>query len=108
MEQTNLLRKQVVMEGRKRRIMFLTFVFLGFIYLVISFIFGDLGLLKYSKLHNREALLEKQIKEIAKENAALRSEVKSLKGDPYYREKYAREEFGLAKPDEYIFRYDDR
>jgi cell division protein FtsB len=108
MEQTNLLRKQVVMENRKRRIIFLTFVFLGFTYLVISFVFGDLGLLTYSKLHDRKARLEKQITEIEKENAALRSEVKSLKGNPYYREKYAREEFGLAKPDEYIFRYDDR
>jgi cell division protein FtsB len=108
MEQTNLLRKQVIMENRKRRIVFLTFVFLGFMYLVISFVFGDLGLLTYSKLHDRKALLEKQVTDIEKENAALRSEVKSLKGNPFYREKYAREEFGLAKPDEYIFRYDDR
>jgi cell division protein FtsB len=108
MEQTNLLRKQVVMENRKRRIVFLTFVFLGFMYLVISFVFGDLGLLTYSRLDSRKTLLENQIKEIERENAALRSEVKSLKGNPFYREKYAREEFGLAKPDEYIFRYDDR
>jgi len=108
MEQTNLLRKQVMMESRKRRMMFLTFVFLLFMYLVVSFIFGDMGLLKYSELNKKRAFLEKQIKEIGKENSALRSEVKSLKEDPYYREKYAREEFGLAKPDEYIFRYDDR
>ena len=108
MSQTNLLRKQVIMEGRKRRIMFLTFVFLSFMYLVISFIFGDLGLLKYSELNKRKALLEKQVKDVEKENASLRSEVKSLKEDPYYREKHAREEFGLAKPDEYIFRYDGR
>jgi len=96
------------MENRKRRIVFLTFVFLGFMYLVISFVFGDLGLLKYSKLNSRKTLLENQIKKIERENAALRSEVKALKGNSFYREKYAREEFGLAKPDEYIFRYDDR
>jgi cell division protein FtsB len=97
-----------MMENRRKRIVFLTFVFLGFIYLAVSFIFGDMGLLKYSELNKRKVLLEKQIKEIDKENSALRSEVKLLKEDPYYKEKYAREEFGLARPDEYIFRYDDR
>jgi cell division protein FtsB len=108
MEQMNLLRKQVMMENRRRRIMFLTFFFLGFLYLAVSFIFGDMGLRKYSELNKRKVLLEKQIKEIEKENSALRSDVKLLKEDPYYREKYAREEFELARPDEYIFRYDDR
>jgi cell division protein FtsB len=67
-----------------------------------------MGLRKYSELNKRKVLLEKQIKEIEKENSALRSDVKLLKEDPYYREKYAREEFELARPDEYIFRYDDR
>jgi cell division protein FtsB len=108
MSSTNLLRKQVMMENRRRRIMFLTFFFLGFLYLAVSFIFGDMGLRKYSELNKRKVLLEKQIKEIEKENSALRSDVKLLKEDPYYREKYAREEFELARPDEYIFRYDDR
>ncbi len=108
MGQTNLLRKQVIMESRKRRIMFITFIFLGFLYLVLSFIFGDMSIMKYAELNKKKTLLEKQIKEIEKENTVLRSEVKSLKEDPYYREKYAREEFGLARPDEYIFRYDDR
>jgi cell division protein FtsB len=108
MSSTNLLRKQVMMENRRRRIMFLTFFFLGFLYLAVSFIFGDMGLRKYSELNKRKVLLEKQIKEIEKENSALRSDVKLLKEDPYYKEKYAREEFELARPDEYIFRYDDR
>lgn len=108
MSSTNLLRKQVMMENRRRRIMFLTFFFLGFLYLAVSFIFGDMGLRKYSELNKRKVFLEKQIKEIEKENSALRSDVKLLKEDPYYREKYAREEFELARPDEYIFRYDDR
>jgi cell division protein FtsB len=97
-----------MVENRRKRIMFLTFVLLGFLYLAVSFIFGDMGLLKHSELNKRKVLLEKQIKEIKKENSALKSEVKLLKEDPYYREKYAREEFGLARPDEYIFRYDDR
>lgn len=105
---TNLLRKQVVSEIKKRRLIFLTVILLGFIYLAISLIFGDMGLLKYVELNKKETHLERQIKELEKNNAILRSDVKSLKENPFYREKYAREEFGLARPDEYIFRYDDR
>jgi cell division protein FtsB len=40
------------------------------------------------------------------ENLQIRSQIKLLKEEPYFKEKYAREEFGLAKPDEYIFQYD--
>jgi len=108
MEETNLLRKQVMLENRRRRTIFLTVVFLSFICIAVSFIFGDMGLLKYSELNKKKVFLERQIKEIEKENSVLSFEVKSLKEDPYYKEKYAREEFGLARPDEYIFRYDDR
>ena len=36
----------------------------------------------------------------------LKLQLKSLKDDPFYREKLAREEYGLSKPDEYIFQYD--
>jgi len=104
----NLLRKQVVSENKKRRLIFFTVILLGFIYLAVSFIFGDMGLLKYSELNERKVHLEIQIKEIKRENRLLRSDVKSLKEDPFYKEKYAREEFELARPDDYIFRYDDR
>ncbi len=108
MGSTNLLRKQVVSESKKRRLIFSTVILLGFIYLAVSLIFGDMGLLKYSELNERKVHLEIQIKEIKRENRLLRSDVKSLKEDPFYKEKYAREEFELARPDDYIFRYDDR
>ncbi len=108
MSSTNLLRKQVISESKKRRLIFFTVILLGFIYLAISIIFGDMSLLKYSELNKRKVYLERHIKEIGRENKVLRSEVKSLKEDSFYKEKYAREEFGLARPDEYIFRYDDR
>jgi len=108
MGSSNLLRKQVVSEIRKRKLIFLTVFFLVFVYLVISLIFGDLGLLRYTELNKKKATLERQIKEMEKGNKQLNSEVQLLKKDPFYLEKYAREEFGLAKPDEYIFLYDDK
>lgn len=106
MSSHNLLRKQVVSEIRKRRLIFFTIMLLSFIYLLISVLFGDLGLLRYRELYKTKTRLEKQINEINKENVQLKSQIDSLKKDPFSVEKHAREEFGLAKPDEYIFQYD--
>jgi len=108
MGHNNLLRKQVVSEIKKRRLIFFTFAFLVFFYLSISLIFGDMGFRKYMELNKRKTYLETQIKEIEKENKKLRSDTKLLKEDTFYKEKHAREDFGLARPDEYIFRYDDK
>jgi len=102
----NLLRKQVVSEIKKRRLIFFTIMLLSFIYLFISVLFGEMGLLRYRELHKTRIHLETQIKEINKENEQLKTQMDSLKKDPFYLEKHAREEFGLAKPDEYIFQYD--
>jgi len=106
MSTNNLLRRQVVSEVRKRRLIFVTFVILSFIYLSISLIFGDMGLLKYIELNKTRKNMEKQLAEISRQNEQIRTQIKLLKEDPFYKEKLAREEFGLAKPDEYIFQYE--
>lgn len=108
MVSNNLLRKQVVSEMKKRRLIFLTVILLGFLYLVTSLFFGDLGILRYRELNKKRANLERQIKEMEKDNEKLKTEIQLLKEDPFYLEKYGREEYGLAKPDEYIFLYDDK
>ncbi|MEW6585889.1 MAG: septum formation initiator family protein [Nitrospirota bacterium] len=102
----NRLRQQVVSEKRRRRLVFYTIIFLSFLYLVINIVFGDMGVLKYRDLRTKKINLEREMKEIEQDNTRLRAQIKSLKEDPYYREKHAREDFGLAKPDEYIFQYD--
>lgn len=102
----NLLRKQVVSEVKKKKLIFLTFVSLSFLYLSISLVFGDMGLFRYLELHRTKMNLENQITEINRENEQLRTQLKLLKEDPFYREKLAREEYGLSKPNEYIFQYD--
>ncbi len=102
----NLLRKQVVSEVKKRRLIFFTFVVLSFVYLSISLVFGDAGLMRYLELNRTKNGLEKQLVEINRQNEQIRTQIKLLKEDPFYKEKFAREEFGLAKPDEYIFQYE--
>ena len=106
MSTNNLLRKQVVSEVKKRRLIFFTFVVLSFLYLTISILFGDVGLLRYLELNRTKKGLEKQLVEINRQNEQIRTQIKLLKEDPFYKEKLAREEFGLARPDEYIFKYE--
>jgi len=102
----NLLEKQVIAEAKKNRMIFFTIIVLSFFYLSISLIFGDMGLVKYFELKKTRKNLEKQIVEVHQQNEQLKLQLKSLKDDPFYREKLAREEYGLSKPDEYIFEYD--
>jgi len=106
MGSNNLLRKQVISEVKKKRLIFLTFVVLSFIYLSISLVFGDMGLLRYLELNRTKMNISNQITEINRQNEQLKTQLKLLKEDPFYREKLAREEYGLSKPNEYIFQYD--
>ncbi len=106
MSSQNLLRKQVSSEIKKRRLIFYTVAFLSLLYLLISFTFGDAGFLKYRELGQKKSQLAREIKEIETRNARLKSEVKLLKEDPFYLEKHAREDFGMARPDEYVFKYE--
>ena len=102
----NLLRRQVLSEVKKKRLIFLTVVSLSFLYLSISLVFGDMGLFRYLELNKTKIHLESQIAEINRQNGQLRTQLKLLKEDPFSREKLAREEYGLSKPNEYIFQYD--
>jgi cell division protein FtsB len=102
----NLLRKQVVSEVKKKRLIFFTVMVLSFLYLSISLLFGDAGLFRYFELNRTKKSLEVQLAEVSRQNEQIRQQIKLLKEDPFYREKLAREDFGLAKPDEYIFLYD--
>jgi cell division protein FtsB len=102
----NLLERQVRAEANRNRMIFYTIIVLTFAYLTISLVFGDMGLLKYLEMNKTRKGLEQQITEMHQQNQQLRQQLNSLKEDPFYREKIAREEYGLSKPDEYIFQYD--
>jgi len=103
---SNLLRKQVLSEIRKRRLIFFTIILLSLMYLATSFLFGNMGLFRYEELTQKKEHLENEIHALSKENEQLKSQITLLKEVPFYTEKHAREDFGLAKPDEYIFLYD--
>ncbi len=99
------LRQQVTVERKRRNIIFFTIIILAFLYMGTALILGDMGFIKYLKLTKTKNNLEVEINTMDKENKILKSQINALKDDPYYIEKHAREEFGLAKPDEYIFQF---
>jgi len=102
---TRGLRGQVAREQRRRTYIFFVCVILALAYLSYNLMFGEMGVIKYIELRQNKKRLDSEITRINRENKALNIQVNSLKKDPYYIEKYAREEYGLAKPGEFIFQF---
>jgi len=106
MNSHQLLRKQVTAELKKRRLIFLTVAILSLLYLVITFTFGETGLLRYLQLREKKSQLVIEIHGVETQNSLLESDTKRLRENPFYLEKHARENFGMARPDEYVFKYE--
>ncbi|MEW6116203.1 MAG: septum formation initiator family protein [Nitrospirota bacterium] len=101
------LRQQVAVESKRRTVLFFSIVSVAFLYLSFTLLFGNMGFLKYNELKKTKSRLESEITTLEQENKQLKQHVTALKQDPFYIEKHAREEYGLAKPDEYIFQFND-
>ncbi|MBI5694614.1 MAG: septum formation initiator family protein [Nitrospirae bacterium] len=78
-------------------------LFLG---LTLSLVFGEKGLLRYMKLREQRAAINAEIVALKANNVELGRTVESLKTDPEYIEKLAREQ-GLVKEDEIIYQYEE-
>jgi cell division protein FtsL len=72
--------------------------------LFIHDIFGTHGFLAMRRTKLEIERVQKDINRLAKENAELSDEVKSLKTDPHKIESIARDELGLAKPGDVIIK----
>jgi cell division protein FtsB len=97
------LRSQVRGEIKKRKLILFTVILIGIAYLFISFIFGEQGIIKYIEISAKKSNLEKEIVSLQKENEQLRRDMKVIKEEPFYIEKYAREEYGLVKEGDWVF-----
>lgn len=100
------LRKQVESELKKRNYVFYTLILLSLLYIIGALVFGERGLMRYVELGKKETALQSEINRIKHENERLRAAIESYKDNEFYLEKHARENFGLAGPDEYIYRYE--
>jgi len=76
--------------------------------LILQDIFGTHGLVAMRRSQKEAAQVQEDIDRVNEENSRLQETVKSLKTDPAAIERIAREEMGLARPGEYIFKIPDK
>ena len=80
------------------------FLAVGLALLLLQDVFGTHGLLAMRRAQKEAARVQLEIDQINQENHRLQENVKALKTDPAAIERIAREEMGLARPGEYIFK----
>ena len=72
--------------------------------LVLSFAFGEMGIMTFLDLHRMRRTLQQEITELRRDNDRLTDQVRALRSDPVYIEALAREQLGLVRPGEQVFR----
>jgi len=72
--------------------------------LLLQDVFGNHGVLAMRRSQQEAREVQRQIDQMNEENRQLEAKVKALKTDPQAIERIAREEMGLARPGEYIFK----
>jgi cell division protein FtsB len=74
-----------------------------FLLLSLLAMVGERGFWEVYKYSRHLQRIESRIRTLEEENHRLQRQVTGLQNDPYQVEKLAREELGLAHPDEFIF-----
>src|SRR5262245_6186265 len=74
-----------------------------FLLLSLLAIAGERGFFEVYQFSRHLTHVESRIRALEEENERLRIHVTGLRSDPYQVEKLAREDLGLARPDEIIF-----
>lgn len=72
--------------------------------LLLSFIVSDMGIFTFIDLHRMRGELQREIAELQQKNGALMEQVRALRSDPVYIEALAREQLGMVRPGEQVFR----
>ena len=76
---------------------------IALIALAVGSVFGDRGILNLVARRRQVETLRAELGELRAENARLSSEIEALRSSPRAIERLAREELGLARPDETVF-----
>lgn len=83
---------------------FTWFITAALVLLLLQDVFGTHGVLAMRRSQQEAGRVQQEINRINDENRQLQDRVKALKTDPSAVERIAREEMGLARPGEYIFK----
>lgn len=77
------------------------------LFVFMNGIFGDNGYLAMRRARADAEKIRQEIQQLNQENQRLAGDVRALKTDPAAVERVAREEMGLARPGELVFRLPD-
>jgi cell division protein FtsB len=77
------------------------------LFVLMNGIFGDNGYLAMRRTRADAEKMRKEIQQLNEENQHLAGDVRALKTDPAAVERVAREDMGLARPGELVFRLPD-
>lgn len=91
----------------KRQKITLMVIFVAMFNLLLVVFFGDNGLIELKRLQRRHAALVQENEGLSQENARMYSSIDRLKNDPDYIENIARQELGMIRSDELIFKFKD-
>ncbi len=81
-----------------------TIFLIGFVLLALQDVFGTHGVVAMRRSQKEAAQIRNEINQLNEENRQLDQRVKDLKTDPHAVEEIARQDMGLARPGEYIFK----
>ncbi len=90
--------------SRRKKFLFAAAILFS-LYLLASFILGEMGLVKYYRMKAQYNTLKDEIAKLRSDNARLTGEVGALRSDPAYLERIARDKLGLARPGEIVYYY---
>lgn len=93
-------------ETRRKRLIILAGGLLG-AYLLASFIFGEMGLVKYYRMKAQYDALQADTEKLKQENVQLLKDVRALRSDPAVIERIARDKLGLARSGEIVYYYQE-
>jgi len=103
-KQKKILQKQI--DETQRKLVRGALSLIG-VLMVLTFIFGDHGLMQLYKLKKEKNKIQNHITKFRKEKEELVSEEHRLENDIEYIEKLAREKYRMAKPGEKVFKVID-
>lgn len=91
---------------RKKRMLIAASILLS-LYLLTSFILGEMGFVKYYRMKAQYNTLTEEISTLKQDNARLVRDVRALRSDPACIERIARDKLGLARQGEIVYYYDE-
>lgn len=88
--------------GLRQKAALLTCV-IAIVALLLGALFGDRGYLRLLQKREKTQALVREVDRLESENVRLAGEIRALKTEPRAIERIAREQLGLARPEEKVF-----